>query len=404
MTRETAQTPALSVVLPVYNAANFLEAALDSVLSQDFRDFECIAIDDGSTDQSGLILDEYQRRDARMRVLHQDNAGLVETLNRGIELSLAPLIARMDADDICLPGRFAAQMQHFRGRNDLAALGGQIQLINEQGDLLRTADYPASGKELEAFLAKGSPVAHPAVMLRKAAVQEVGLYRKTFRHVEDYDLWLRLHEAGYAIENLKVPLIGYRQHAKKVSIVHRREQTIATLAARCAHRARLAGLPDPTISLERLDEHVFELFPRALINDLRDEIFTARIGMNAFETEEQVAQGLAAFSRLPVDLQRTRRGAGFLLRAALGAWRCHQYSLALASFVGALATAPVKIAVAGVQKLAHFFRRSLSETVLRSREKLDVRRTAGDQYALVDGEKNPSGRARPSRTSKQNVK
>ncbi len=375
MTRETAQTPALSVVLPVYNAANFLEAALNSVLSQDFRDFECIAINDGSTDQSGLILDQYQKRDARMHVLHQDNAGLVETLNRGIAASRAPLIARMDADDICLPGRFAAQMQHFRGRNDLAALGGQIQLINEQGDLLRTVDYPASGKELEALLCMGSPVAHPAVMLRKAAVQKVGLYRKTFRHVEDYDLWLRLYEAGYAIENLKVPLIGYRQHGKKVSIVHRREQAITTLAARCAHRARLAGLPDPTAGLDRLDEHVFELFPSALITDLRDEIFTARIGLHSFESEEQVVQGLAAFGRMPVNLQRTRRGAAFLLHAGLGAWRCHRYSLALASFVRAFTTAPVKIVRAGAQKLVHFLRGSLSETVIRPSERFSSQRT-----------------------------
>ena len=376
MTTPTIEIPLLSVVLPVYNSDHFLSAALDSILSQDFREFECIAINDGSTDQSASILEEYQRRDPRLQVLHQSNAGLVETLNRAISVARAPLIARMDADDVCLPGRFTAQTRYFQGRSDLGALGGQVRLIDEQGDLLRIVDYPASGKELEAFLGKGSPIAHPAVMLRKAAVQEVGLYRKTFKHVEDYDLWFRLHEAGYAIENLKVPLIGYRQHTKNVSLIHRREQAVATLAARCAHRARLAGLPDPTISLERLDEHVFELFPTELIADLRDEIFTARIGVNSFETEEQVTQGLAAFGRLPRNLQRTRRGAGFLVRAALGAWRCQRYSLAVASFLRALATNPMEIAVAGMQKPIQFLRRSFAKTVFRSHGQITPQRTS----------------------------
>src|SRR5579872_5243236 len=119
--------PPLSVVLPVYNAARFLMSALDSILSQDFREFECIAINDGSTDQSASILEEYQRRDPRLQVLHQSNAGLVETLNRAISVSRAPLIARMDADDVCLPGRFTAQTRYFQGRSDLGALGGQVR-------------------------------------------------------------------------------------------------------------------------------------------------------------------------------------------------------------------------------------------------------------------------------------
>lgn len=335
--------PLLSVVLPVYNAARFLRSALDSVLDQDFRDFECIAINDGSTDESPLILEEYQARDPRVRLLHQRNVGLVDTLNRGVALARAPLIARMDADDICLAGRFTTQFQHFSGRNDLGVLGGQIQLIDEAGAPLRLVSYPAGGKELETFLVRGSPLAHPAVMLRKAAVEQAGLYRKAFKHAEDYDLWLRVHEAGYAIENLTVPLIGYRQHEGNVSVIHRREQALATLAAQCAHRARVAGLGDPTANLDSLDEQVFDLFPPALIADLGDQLFSLHMATASFETEQQLAQALAAFQRLPANLQRTRSGVSFLMQVGRGALKLGLYSLAVTALARAFVTGPAKV-------------------------------------------------------------
>src|SRR5579872_359540 len=358
--------PPLSVVLPVYNAARFLMSALDSILSQDFREFECIAINDGSTDQSPCLLEEYQKRDPRVRVVHQRNIGLVETLNRGISLARAPLIARMDADDICLPGRFMTQMQYFKGRNDLGVLGGQIQLIDERGHLLRTVDYPAGGKELELFLYRGSPVAHPAVMLRKVAVQEAGLYRRAFKHAEDYDLWLRVHEAGYAIENLKVPLIGYRQHTENVSVVHRREQALATLAAQCAHRSRFAGLGDPTANLEKLDERVFDLFPEALTADLKNELFLVLIGTNSFVTRDELVKVLAAFRRMPADLRRTRRGTAFLIQVGWGAWKRHLYLLAAVTVFRAFLTAPVDVVSIVGGKLIRLVRQFLSERIRRA--------------------------------------
>lgn len=356
-------TPQLSVVLPVYNAARFLRSALDSILDQDFREFECIAINDGSTDESPSILEEYRARDSRLRTLHQSNIGLVDTLNRGVASARAPLIARMDADDICLPGRFTTQMQYFHGRNDLGVLGGQIQLIDENGLPLRLVTYPAGGKELEAFLYKGSPVAHPAVMLRKAAVEQVGLYRRAFKHAEDYDLWLRVHEAGYAIENVQVPLIGYRQHTGNVSVVHRRQQALATVVAQCAHRVRSAGLPDPTAELEMLDERAFELFPAKLIGDLGDELFRLRMGMNSFETEQQITEALVAFRRLPANLQRTRSGMSFLIQAARGALRIGLYSLAVASIARAFSIAPAEVASIVGQRAARGLRGLFSENL-----------------------------------------
>lgn len=339
---EATRIPLLSVVVPVYNAARFLRDALESILEQDFSDFECIAIDDGSIDASAEILDEYAQRDTRLRVLHQPNAGIVKTLNRGICLAQAPFIARMDADDICLPGRFKTQLHYFLGRDDLGVLGGQIQLIDDQGRLLRLVDYPAHGQELESFLRKGSPLAHPAVMFRKVTIEKAGFYRQAFRHAEDYDLWLRVHEAGYAIENLKIPLIAYRQHPEKVSMVYRREQAIATLAAQCAHRARMAKLPDPTAGIDDLDEKIFDLFQQELIADLGDELLAVHMSSSSFDTEQQLVEALTKFRSLPANLQRSRGGASFLMHASLGALKRGLYALALRTVIRTFTIAPAE--------------------------------------------------------------
>src|SRR5262245_15036509 len=95
--------PAISVLMPVYNAGRFLAPALDSVLAQTFADFELIAIDDGSGDASGAVLAEYAVRDQRIRIFAQENRGIVATLNRALELARAPIVARMDADDLSRP-------------------------------------------------------------------------------------------------------------------------------------------------------------------------------------------------------------------------------------------------------------------------------------------------------------
>jgi hypothetical protein len=267
----------------------------------------------------------------------------------------------MDADDVCLPGRFSAQMQYFVGRGDLGVLGGHIELIDANGQPLRLVTYPAKGGELKAFLAKGSPVAHPAVMLRKAAVEQVGGYRRAFRHAEDYDLWLRLDEAGYAIENVQLALVGYRQHAENVSVVHRRHQAIATLAAQCAHRARLAGVSDPTAGLDSLDERIFELFPAELLTDLRDQLFWLHVDTISFDTEQQLLRALAAFEQVPTDLQRTGGAMRFLLYTARGAVRLRLYSLALGAISRAFALAPTEVGAIVARKARGVLRGSTRE-------------------------------------------
>src|SRR5579871_2870885 len=110
MSEQIANPPAVSVLLPVYNGERFLAAAVRSVLEQTFSDFELIAIDDGSTDGSRAILEDFARRDARVRVISRPNSGIVGALNDALAQARGEFAARMDADDLCLSGRFAAQV------------------------------------------------------------------------------------------------------------------------------------------------------------------------------------------------------------------------------------------------------------------------------------------------------
>jgi len=333
-------TPALSVLLPVYNGERFLAEAIESILAQTFTDFEFIIINDGSRDGSGTIIDDYAARDARIRAFHQDNRGLVETLNRGVALARAPLIARMDADDISLPRRFELQIHRFENRPDLAAVGGCIILIDEAGKPIRRGDYPTGGAELLRLLERDSPLAHPAVIMRRDVVSSLGGYRRQYKHAEDYDLWLRMHDAGYALENVAEPVLHYRQHAEKVSFQHSQQQTLTAFVARLAHRARMAGLPDPTDDIAAIDESTVELFPPSLRGVVDAELFVRRHNMLSLADVPTIEQALRDYDQLPAQARRDSSMAHFLMRAARGLWAHRRRAASLRLVIRALMRHP----------------------------------------------------------------
>src|ERR1051325_1151561 len=121
MAPDFSRPPTVSVLLPVYNAERYLESALQSVLGQTFSDFEVIAVDDGSKDNSKKILERFAANDPRIRVISRPNTGIVGALNDGLAVARGEFIARMDADDVALPGRFQAQLDYLRGHPDCIA-------------------------------------------------------------------------------------------------------------------------------------------------------------------------------------------------------------------------------------------------------------------------------------------
>jgi GT2 family glycosyltransferase len=332
--------PALSVLMPVYDGERFLAEAIESILGQSFANFEFIIIDDGSRDSSGDIIDCYAERDRRIRVFHQHNCGLVETLNRGIELARAPLIARMDADDVSLPGRFELQLARFDSRPKLGVVGGFVNIVDQLGRFVRLGSYPVGGEELRRFLLDGAPLAHPTAVLRRDVLTTVGGYRRSYQHAEDYDLWLRIHSAGYEIENVPTPVLSYRQHGESVSLRHPRQQRLATLVARLAHRARTAGLPDPTDAIGAIDETTINLFPAKLRRDIDAELFVLKHNVLSLADLPTIVQAVRDYGALPEEAKRDPRYAQFILRAARGFWAHRRYGAAVAQLLRALARHP----------------------------------------------------------------
>lgn len=223
--------PKLSVILPVYNGAAWLREAVDSVLSQDFADFELIAINDGSTDNSGAILDAYA--DPRMRVVHQANAGLAVTLNRAVTWARADLIARQDADDICLPGRFRAQMAWMDTHPECVALGAWSRIMVGEKITERGHAHPTTNGELQWMMLFDNGFVHSTVMLRKAAALAAGNYptEPARRIPEDFDLWSHMAFQG-ELHNLPEPFLIYREvptsiSREKADLIRRRVREIA---------------------------------------------------------------------------------------------------------------------------------------------------------------------------------
>lgn len=255
----TDTPPRVSIVMSVRDGEAFVAAALASLAGQTLQDFECIVIDDGSRDGTPALLERAARHDTRLRLVRQEGGrGLVAALNLGCSLARAPWIARMDADDVALPGRLARQLERLAREPALVVLGGAAIFVDAQDRLLPSDPVLTGPRALEQALARGDcPLIHPTVVMRRAAFEAVGGYRACIAHAEDYDLWLRLAERG-ALDNLPEPVLRYRRHPQQVSIRHHARQAVSNLAARASARARRAGRRDPLDGIGELDETTLE--------------------------------------------------------------------------------------------------------------------------------------------------
>lgn len=211
--------PAVSVLLPVHNAETYLRESLESILAQSFREFEVIAIDDGSTDGSLAILKEYAARDRRIWIYSRERRGLVATLNEGIELAQGRWIARMDADDVALPERFAKQIEQLE-RTQADFCGGAVECFGGWRTIWR---YPIGHEACEVRLLFDVPFAHPTVIGRAVVFKSLR-YSDDFQQAQDYDLWQRAWAAGYQFTNIPEIVLRYRVHGQQVSAQHQERQ------------------------------------------------------------------------------------------------------------------------------------------------------------------------------------
>lgn len=206
--------PKLSVVLPVYNGEEYIAEAMKSILTQSYKDFELIIVNDGSTDKTAKILDTF--KDKRIKVVTQSNHGLVYSLNRAVREAKALLIARHDADDFSLPKRFEKQMKLFARNPDLVLAGSSIQVMDMDGAYLHDHMVLLDNPELKQELLVRSPFAHGSVIFKKDAFEKAGGYQQSEWPAEDYGLWLRMASFG-DFANVDEPLYRYRENQDGIS-------------------------------------------------------------------------------------------------------------------------------------------------------------------------------------------
>ena len=234
----------ISVLMPVYNAERYLRKAVDSILAQTYRDFELTAVDDGSSDRSKEILDFYAARDSRVRVISRPNTGIVGALNDGLAAATGEFIARMDADDIATPSRFAEQLTYLQAHPECIAPGTAGKVIDSSGNVVDEHAPETSHEAIEAALLRGNGGAlyHPTAMFRTAAVRAVNGYDPAYCKAEDLDLYLRLSHTGQ-LANLPTIGLKYRHHLKSTNFVHRQKQTELIVKILARERG-LRNLPD----------------------------------------------------------------------------------------------------------------------------------------------------------------
>ncbi|MBI4367660.1 MAG: glycosyltransferase [Deltaproteobacteria bacterium] len=222
--------PALCVVMPVYNAAAYVAEAMRSILAQDYADYEFLIVDNGSTDGSRAVTCGIADPRIRLHCL-EENCGPPGALNVALRLTEAPLLARMDADDVALPGRLAAQMAYMRAHPEVALLGTQWCGIDEHGRRRTTWSLPVTERDVRWKSMFNSPFVHAAVCMRRDAIVRLGGYDTRYRYAADFDLWSRCLRQGGRLANLDRRYMLIRTHPGQDGAVAKRRALLAESAA-----------------------------------------------------------------------------------------------------------------------------------------------------------------------------
>lgn len=207
--------PKISIVMPVFNAENYLHESIGSILSQTFTDFELIIIDDGSTDSSRDIVKSYP--DNRI-ILIENPHNFIRSLNSGINVSRGKYIARMDADDCMLPHRLEIQYQYMEDNPDIDICGTWMETFGDRSQIVKTS---VKHDDIALHLLKGNSLCHPTVIMRKDALRRCksypNLYQLKYIYAEDYKLWVDLIKNGLKFANTPEVLLQYRISQKQAS-------------------------------------------------------------------------------------------------------------------------------------------------------------------------------------------
>jgi glycosyltransferase involved in cell wall biosynthesis len=223
------KTPAVSVAMAVFDGAPWVGAAVESLLGQTLADLEVVVIDDGSTDATPEVLASI--RDPRLRIERRARQGLTRALNRALDLARAPLVARLDADDVALPERLARQRQYLDAHPDVGLLGTGAREVDPSGREVAILRPPVDDAALRRALIRANPLVHSSVMMRRTVLDRVGGYDPSFPVAQDYDLWMRMARVS-RLANLPELLVIRRLPPGRISAVRNNERLLAEARVR----------------------------------------------------------------------------------------------------------------------------------------------------------------------------
>lgn len=345
----------IDVIIPVFNGAKTIESSLNSILRQSYSAFALHVVDDGSTDDTAVILARLAAGDQRIRIHRQDNSGIVDALNNGLSKGISPFVARHDADDIAYPNRFEVQLRHLMTNPQCVAVGAAVRHIDADGRPTGTSAQPAPPENADpfSFPSREPYIIHPFLMARRTALMDAGGYRYV-HHSEDTDLYWRLMGFG-TLHNLPDFLGEYRLHAESISgssLKNGRMMSVfSQLAAVSEQRRRVGG--------------VDLLFDKGLIDKLK--------GMK--ELAEMVQCASQHLALKPAETEYLAAAAATKI-LELTAYRPYELESSDAKFIrAAVASARPRISAANMRQL----RKQLSGTAAR----LVSKRQLTDGISLV---------------------
>ncbi|PJC30485.1 hypothetical protein CO051_05440 [Candidatus Roizmanbacteria bacterium CG_4_9_14_0_2_um_filter_39_13] len=216
--QNTHNKPLISIILPVLNGEKFLRVALDSMIAQTYTKWEMIVVDDGSNDETPLILAEYAKKLPQMRILtNKKQVGISKALNQGIRQAKGSYIARMDADDISYPKRFAKQLAYLQTHKTVVAVGAQCDVIDAQGRITGVKTFPLSHEQIYKTIFHFNPLQHPVLMVNRSLLPEKFVFYDILDGAEDVNLLFKLFAFG-KVMNLDEALLAYRIHTENSSL------------------------------------------------------------------------------------------------------------------------------------------------------------------------------------------
>jgi len=273
--------------MSVFNGERWLAESIQSVLNQTFTDFEYIIVNDGSIDGSDAIIRQFADKDPRIRVFDKINTGLTDSLNYGIDRARGDWIARIDADDLCEPQRFARQMELVQSDQALVLVGTGLMLLDQHGSIGKAYEYPIEHEKLvKRLTCGGSFFAHSSALFRTKVVRELGGYRMRFRRSQDRDLWLRLSEHG-KVGCIKGSMVMIRKHDAQIS--HEEDgkrQLVDSHVAMVSYWLRKQHCYDPVQTLSDSEFSAFHdwIEDRLLVEDVFETIVFVEALRKKFST------------------------------------------------------------------------------------------------------------------------